>query len=140
MKIAYLPVIKNKSNNSSYISNDNNTVRIKGALNRNISFTSKHYPSGDYTDEEIRLAKKYLHVKNHREPLTDEIWKTYSFWNMMFNNDRTHKRMQNKIVKIQKLMNDLRNEIAEKDKKAKELKDRIAQKKREEADAIKKQN
>lgn len=112
--------ISYKSNKQNHNSSDG--LCSSSYSNKNIKFKGMYFPSGYYTDEEIRLAKKYLHVKNFEHILGDEIWKTgFSGWDRFWTTNNTLKRLNDKINEVKKLMKDMQNEILEKDKKAKQL-------------------
>lgn len=93
-----------------------------------VNFKGKQYPSGFYSDDEIRLAKKYLHIENYDDALLDEIWKGYSAASKIFKHNKTNENMLNTAKKVEKLMWDLKNEIWEKDRKIAELNLKITQK------------
>lgn len=129
-------------NNKIYSSTPNNTISLNLTANaknadefcfadsspKDIEFKGKYYPSGYYTDEEIRLAKKYLHIENFWDPLTDELWATYRTFDKMFHNTKTNQKMNSAVEEIKKLMQDLKNELDAEKREAKRISDELARK------------
>lgn len=96
-----------------------------------LAFKGKYFPSGFYTDEDIKLAKKYLNIENFLEPLTDEIWESYGNFDKIFHNKKTNESMNEKAKSIVKLMEDLKDEAAIKDMNTKKIKDDLENQKLE---------
>lgn len=104
--------IKSKSQNSE---NKENKVQS----NIKVNFKGKYFPSGYYDDNEIRLAKSYMHLDNlddRWEAITDDIWDGFSWTKRKFNHKKATKEMNDTHDRVSKLIDDLKKE--KKDKEA----------------------
>lgn len=134
-----------KQKRKTYTSNlDNNISREIGqsiefmdifqasnTSNKNINFKGQQFRTGYFTDEEIRLAKKYLHVEEYWDMMTDEVWGSFGALSKLFDNKNVRSQYDSRVNSVIKLINELKEDIAERGRRAKQIADDLAEKERE---------
>lgn len=95
----------------------------------NLDFSSITVNKRLYTDQEYRLAKKYLNSSNFDTPLRDEIWNAKSGWDRFWGNYIEDTKFT--FNEVKRLIKDLKEEMAAKAREIQLLQERTAQKQAE---------
>ncbi len=135
------------SNNINYRNNFlnfNKDINYKNSFKQNkrdvfVSFKGQKLPSGEYTDEEIALAKKYLYVEDYEQPLKEDLLKNCSYWDCLFHPTKIGDYIKNTKIKVKDAILDLKQEAQQKETTTTELGEKIKVKEKEEQKNIKKQ-
>ena len=108
------------------ISNNNiHTRRNSVNLDFNGITVNKHF----YTDQEYRLAKKYLNSSNFDTPLRDEIWNAKSGWDRFWGSYIEDTKFT--FNEVKRLIKDLKDEMVAKTRESQLLREKKAQKEAE---------
>jgi hypothetical protein len=99
--------------------------------NKNINFKGQQFKTGYFTDEEIRLAKKYLHVEDYLDMMTDEVWGSFGALSKLFSNKSVRSQYDSTVNSVNKLINEFKEDIAERSRRAKRVADDLADKERQ---------